>query len=448
MRPGRRTTPSRPASRRGSSHRGHAARSRSTSRVAARRAARRPRSPPNARPPSPPATRTRACRPSGSARKPDADRPAQDVDPGRRDLPRRVQGGGAGGPRDAGRRAIRRWSPYLEPADILVDGMRGRSAVWYRVRVNLIHVPEADRPSQEPLESDFDPWAGQDIEAWKAATAGSRARRPTPKPKAKTGDEGRSEGRAGARRPGVTPEDDVGRSTRSARLNRRRRSSGSTMSSCRCRPVSDEADARAFYVGLLGLGEVPKPADARPAAGGMLVRRRTACDPSRRRVDLRSGRWRRRTPALIVRDLDAATCRSRREPASPIDGRRQRSCRSRAATSATRSATGSSSSTGADRRDSSRRRPPAGREPRAVARGQPGAPSAATTARVSRSVRSASAYVTTAAVGIVGLDRVEERGGLELVGVASPPRSRGSPCRRRRRRASRPGRAPVAWSSA
>src|SRR6188508_3202507 len=73
---------------------------------------------------------------------------------------------------------------YLEPADILVDGMRGRSALWYRVRVNLIHVPEDQRPAQEPLESDFDPWAGQDIEAWRAATAGSRARRPTPKSKA------------------------------------------------------------------------------------------------------------------------------------------------------------------------------------------------------------------------------------------------------------------------
>jgi bifunctional non-homologous end joining protein LigD len=72
---------------------------------------------------------------------------------------------------------------YLEPADILVDGMRGRSALWYRVRVNLIHVPEEQRPAQEPLESDFDPWAGHDIEAWKAATAGSRARRPTPKSK-------------------------------------------------------------------------------------------------------------------------------------------------------------------------------------------------------------------------------------------------------------------------
>ena len=74
---------------------------------------------------------------------------------------------------------------FLEPADILVDSMRGRSMSWTRVRVNLIHVPEADRPTQEPLESDYDPWAGHDIEAWKAATAGPRARKPTPKKQAK-----------------------------------------------------------------------------------------------------------------------------------------------------------------------------------------------------------------------------------------------------------------------
>jgi bifunctional non-homologous end joining protein LigD len=48
----------------------------------------------------------------------------------------------------------------LEPADVLVDGMRGRSSLWYRVRVNLTHVPEADRPPQEPLDPDYDPWAG------------------------------------------------------------------------------------------------------------------------------------------------------------------------------------------------------------------------------------------------------------------------------------------------
>jgi bifunctional non-homologous end joining protein LigD len=47
----------------------------------------------------------------------------------------------------------------LEEADVLVDGMRGRSSLWYRVRVNLTHVPEPDRPEQAELEVDYDPWA-------------------------------------------------------------------------------------------------------------------------------------------------------------------------------------------------------------------------------------------------------------------------------------------------
>jgi bifunctional non-homologous end joining protein LigD len=47
----------------------------------------------------------------------------------------------------------------LEPADILVDSMRGRSSTWTRIRLNLRHVPEADRPAQEALEVDYDPWA-------------------------------------------------------------------------------------------------------------------------------------------------------------------------------------------------------------------------------------------------------------------------------------------------
>ena len=38
----------------------------------------------------------------------------------------------------------------LEPADILVDSMRGRSSTWTRVRVNLQHVPDAVRPAPEP----------------------------------------------------------------------------------------------------------------------------------------------------------------------------------------------------------------------------------------------------------------------------------------------------------
>ena len=48
----------------------------------------------------------------------------------------------------------------LEPADVLVDAMRGRSSLWYRIRLNLRHVPEAQRPPQEPPEVDYDPWTG------------------------------------------------------------------------------------------------------------------------------------------------------------------------------------------------------------------------------------------------------------------------------------------------
>ena len=47
----------------------------------------------------------------------------------------------------------------LAEGDVLVDGMRGSSSLWYRVRVNLQHVPEGERPEQAPLEVDYDPWA-------------------------------------------------------------------------------------------------------------------------------------------------------------------------------------------------------------------------------------------------------------------------------------------------
>jgi DNA ligase D-like protein (predicted polymerase) len=43
---------------------------------------------------------------------------------------------------------------HLEPADVLVDSMRGRSSTWTRVRVNLQHVPDKLRPPQEPLDPD------------------------------------------------------------------------------------------------------------------------------------------------------------------------------------------------------------------------------------------------------------------------------------------------------
>ena len=45
---------------------------------------------------------------------------------------------------------------HLAPADVLVDGLRGRHRTWTRVRVNLQHVPEELRPAQEPLDPDED----------------------------------------------------------------------------------------------------------------------------------------------------------------------------------------------------------------------------------------------------------------------------------------------------
>jgi DNA ligase D-like protein (predicted polymerase) len=43
---------------------------------------------------------------------------------------------------------------HLQPADILVDSMRGRSSTWTRIRVNLEHVPSRLRPVQEALDPD------------------------------------------------------------------------------------------------------------------------------------------------------------------------------------------------------------------------------------------------------------------------------------------------------
>ena len=48
----------------------------------------------------------------------------------------------------------------LEPADILVDSMRGRSSTWTRIRINLQHVPEAERPPQPKLPPTPNPWEG------------------------------------------------------------------------------------------------------------------------------------------------------------------------------------------------------------------------------------------------------------------------------------------------
>jgi len=55
----------------------------------------------------------------------------------------------------------------LEPVDVLVDGMRGPSSIWYRIRVNLQHVPEDQRPPQDDLIADYDPWVNYSGPQWK-----------------------------------------------------------------------------------------------------------------------------------------------------------------------------------------------------------------------------------------------------------------------------------------
>ncbi|MBA2302257.1 MAG: hypothetical protein H0W08_06440 [Acidobacteria bacterium] len=67
-------------------------------------------------------------------------------------------------------------SAHLEPADVLVDSMRGRHRTWTRVRVNLQHVPEPIRPAQEPLDPDENM-----ADDWKGVTDPGRPRR-TPSP--------------------------------------------------------------------------------------------------------------------------------------------------------------------------------------------------------------------------------------------------------------------------
>jgi bifunctional non-homologous end joining protein LigD len=58
----------------------------------------------------------------------------------------------------------------LQVDDVLIDVMRGRSSTWTRIRINLRHVPEAERPEEETPDPDYDPWLG-----WKPGSRPSRA---------------------------------------------------------------------------------------------------------------------------------------------------------------------------------------------------------------------------------------------------------------------------------
>ena len=45
----------------------------------------------------------------------------------------------------------------LAEDDVLIDRMRGSAYIWYRIRLNLRHVPEAERPAQGAIDPNEDP---------------------------------------------------------------------------------------------------------------------------------------------------------------------------------------------------------------------------------------------------------------------------------------------------
>jgi bifunctional non-homologous end joining protein LigD len=71
--------------------------------------------------------------------------------------------------RDDALAGLERWkarhpaaAALLKIDDVLVDSMRGRSSTWTRIRVNLRHVPESERPAEESPDPDYDPWRGSE----------------------------------------------------------------------------------------------------------------------------------------------------------------------------------------------------------------------------------------------------------------------------------------------
>jgi catechol 2,3-dioxygenase-like lactoylglutathione lyase family enzyme len=87
-------------------------------------------------------------------------------------------------------------------------------------------------------------------------------------------------------------------------------------------PAGREAEARAFYAGLLGMPEVPKPAELAPRGGAWFesarVKIHLGVDPEFRPA-------RKAHPALLVRGLAELAARLRaagcRVADDPVDGR-------------------------------------------------------------------------------------------------------------------------------
>jgi DNA ligase D-like protein (predicted polymerase) len=111
-------------------------------------------------------TAARAAAPAAGAAEEPAAKPASQIQPtGRRRSTMPLIEVARAASKDEALAGLDRWKerhatvwPYLEPADVLVDSMRGRSSTWTRIRLNLRHVPEAERPPQEELDVDYDPW--------------------------------------------------------------------------------------------------------------------------------------------------------------------------------------------------------------------------------------------------------------------------------------------------
>ena len=79
------------------------------------------------------------------------------------------------------REGLERWkarhpeaASLLEPNDVLVDSMRGRSTTWTRIRLNLRHVPEAEQATAGGTRGGLRPLGGRRV----AGADGGRSPRP------------------------------------------------------------------------------------------------------------------------------------------------------------------------------------------------------------------------------------------------------------------------------
>jgi DNA ligase D-like protein (predicted polymerase) len=106
------------------------------------------------------------------------------VQPSKRRVPKRpLLEIGRAEKKDSALAGLERWkarhpdaAAYLQPADVLVDAMRGRFHTWTRIRVNLQNVPEPLRPGQEDLDpnENVGGWSNADVSEWRRRPSKAR----------------------------------------------------------------------------------------------------------------------------------------------------------------------------------------------------------------------------------------------------------------------------------